>query len=271
MKLAVFKALWGMTGSLEEQFKRIADAGYAGIETGAPPKEGADNFKRLLKDHKFQFIAMAFTGGNGCAGEHVASLQTQVEAAKAFAPLQMTVHSARDGWAFAQQTAYFEQALEIERKAGIALNHETHRGRAMFTPWGTAALLKEFPELHIAADYSHFCCVCESLLGDQTENVALCCSRARHIHGRVGHEEGPQVNDPRAPEWERHVAAHEAWWDTIVAARKKAKAAQFTFTPEFGPPKYMPTLPHTRQPVADLWEVCLYMANRFKQRYKEKA
>ena len=269
MKLAVFKSLWGMTGSLDEQFKRIADAGYAGVESGVPAKESAENFKRLLKEHKFQFIAMAFTAGNG-AGEHVGSLKNQVEAAKAFNPVQLTVHSARDGWTFAQQTAYFAEALKLEEKAGLALNHETHRGRAMFTPWGTAALLQEFPELHIAADFSHFCCVCESLLADQAGNVALCCARARHVHGRVGHEEGPQVNDPTCAEWEKHVAAHEAWWDTIVAARKKARAAQFTFTPEFGPPNYMPTLPYTRQPVADLWDVCLYMANRFKKRYAEK-
>lgn len=267
MKLAVFKSLWGMTGSVEEQFKRVADAGYAGIESGAPGKDTADAFKKLLREHKLQFIAMAFTGGD----DHVASLKEQVENAKSFSPLSITVHSARDGWMLEKQKAYFAQALEVERKSGVALNHETHRGRAMFTPWGTAALLKEFPELHIAADFSHFCCVCESLLADQVENMALCCARARHVHGRVGHEEGPQVNDPSSAEWERHVAAHEAWWDTIIAERKKSNAAQFTFTPEFGPPTYMPTLPHTRQPVADLWEVCLYMANRFKKRYAEKA
>ena len=265
MKLTVFKALWGMTGSLEEQFKRIADAGYAGVETGAPGKDDADKFKKLLKDHKLEFIAMAFTGGD----DHVKSLKDQVDYAKTFSPLQMTVHSARDSWTFEQQKNYFAQALEIEKKSGVALNHETHRGRAMFTPWGTAALLKEFPELHIAADFSHFCCVCESTLGDQAENIALCCARTRHVHGRVGHEEGPQVNDPSAPEWSHQVAAHEAWWDSIVKLRKKAGATQFTFTPEFGPPTYMPCLPHTRQPVADLWEVCLYMANRFKGRYAE--
>jgi sugar phosphate isomerase/epimerase len=265
MKLNVFKSLWGMTGTLEENIKRVAEAGYAGVETGAPAKEQAENFKRLLKEHKLDYIGMAFTGGD----DHVASLKTQIDALKAFGPIKVTVHSARDGWPFDQQKKYFTEALEIERKSKVEINHETHRGRAMFTPWATAALLKEFPELHIAADYSHFCCVCESLLGDQTVNIALCCQRARHIHGRIGHEEGPQVNDPRAPEWEKHVAAHEGWWETIAKNRKKAKADVLTFTPEFGPPNYMPTLPHTRQAVADLWDVCLYMGNRFKKKFAE--
>ncbi len=267
MELKVFKALWGMTGGIEEQLKRIADAGYAGVEMGLPPPDQADKYKRLLKEHRLEAITMAYTGGE----DHVASLRTQIEAGKQYSPLQYTVHSARDCWSFEQQKAYFAAALEIERQAGIPINHETHRMRSMYTPWGTAALLKEFGGLHIAADFSHFVCVCGSLLGDQADNLAVCIARARHIHGRVGHENGPQVNDPSAPEWEKHVAAHEQWWDAIIQARRKAGAAVFTFTPEFGPPSYMPTLPHTRQPVADLWEVCLYMANRFKRRYAETA
>ncbi len=266
MKLKIYKSLWGMTGTLEEQFKRIADAGYVGVETGVPAADQVEKFKSLLKGHKFEYNAMAFTGGD----DHVASLKTQVEQAEALNAIQVTVHSVRDHWTFDKQKAYFAKALEIEKSAGIPLNHETHRARAMYSPWATAALLKEFPELHIAADFSHFCCVCESLLADNADDVALCCKRARHIHGRIGHEEGPQVNDPRAPEWEKHVVAHENWWKTIIAERKKA-GADVTFTPEFGPPNYMPTLPHTRQPVADLWEVCLYMAERFKKRFAESA
>jgi sugar phosphate isomerase/epimerase len=265
MKLKVCKSLWGMTGSLEDQFKRVADAGYVGVESGIPAADQLEKFKSLLKSHKLDYIAMAFTGGD----DHAASLAPVVEQAKAMGAIQVTVHSARDAWSFDKQKAFFSQALEIECKSGLALNHETHRMRAMFSPWTTAALLREFPNLHITADFSHFCCVCESLLDDNADDLAVCCQRARHIHGRVGHQEGPQVSDPRAPEWETQLAAHENWWKTIIAERKKAGTACLTFTPEFGPPNYMPTLPHTRQPVADLWEVCLHMADRFKKLFAE--
>ncbi len=101
------------------------------------------------------------------------------------------------------------------------------------------------------------------------ETVRHALSRADHIHARIGHPEGPQVNDPRAPEWAAQVAAHFGWWDEIVRTRLKAGARYFTFNPEFGPPTYMPTLPHTRQPVADLWDVCLWTAKRFEQRFNE--
>src|SRR5262249_16282785 len=153
---------------------------------------------------------------------------------------------------------------ELERRIGLEINHETHRGRPMFTPAATARLLREFPQLHINADFSHFVNVCESLLEDQGEDMRLCISRARHVHGRIGHEEGRQVNDRGAREWERHVAAHEGWWEEIVRARLRAGAELFTFNPEFGPPNYMPTLPYTAQPVSDLWEVCLSVARRFE-------
>jgi len=42
-----------------------------------------------------------------------------------------------------------------------------------------------------------------------------------------------------------------------------------TFTPEFGPPTYMPALPYTRQPVADLWDICMYMTQQFRARFTE--
>jgi hypothetical protein len=32
-----------------------------------------------------------------------------------------------------------------------------------------------------------------------------------------------------------------------------------TITPEFGPPNYMHTLPYSNAPVADVWEVNVYM------------
>jgi len=264
MKLLLLKSLWGMAGTLEEQFARIDEAGYGGVETGAPAKDRAKEFKALIKAHKFQFNGMIFTNGAN-AEEHAASLKTQLDALAPYDPFQITVHSARDCWSFDEQCAYFEAALEIEKKRGIPLNHETHRLRAMYTPWTTAALLKKFPALYIAADFSHFTCVCESLLHDQGEALMRCMAHTRHVHGRVGHEEGPQVNDPRAPEWQRHLDAHEAWWKQIVRNRKKSGAKLFTYTPEFGPPNYMPTLPHTRQPVADLWDVCLFMARRFEK------
>jgi sugar phosphate isomerase/epimerase len=269
MKLKLVKSFWGMTGSWEEKFRRIAEAGYAAVE-GQPPTspDEAELFKKLLRDHRLDYVAMVITEGAGYH-DHLASFRAKIEQARGFDPLKVTVHGGKDWWPYYTQRGFFEKALEIVAGIGVEVNFETHRGRPMFTPSVTASFLHELPNLYINADFSHFVNVCESLLEDQAEAMALCIARARHVHGRIGHEEGPQVNDPRAPEWSRQVAAHEAWWDEIVRSRLNAGAESFTFNPEFGPPNYMPTLPHTGQPVADLWEVCLYVAKRFEKRYSE--
>jgi hypothetical protein len=36
---------------------------------------------------------------------------------------------------------------------------------------------------------------------------------------------------------------------------------------EFGPPHYLPALPFTRQPVADQWDINVYMMKTLRERY----
>ena len=126
--------------------------------------------------------------------------------------------------------------------------------------------IEKNPELRITFDVSHWCNVSESLLKDQQETVDLTLQRVEHIHARIGHQEGPQVSDPRAPEWEAAVKAHLDWWDK-VAERKKKLGQRLTVLTEFGPPDYMPTLPYTRQPVADQWAINVYMMQLLRKRY----
>jgi hypothetical protein len=42
---------------------------------------------------------------------------------------------------------------------------------------------------------------------------------------------------------------------------------QVTMTPEFLWDGYMPTLPFTQMPVADVWEITQWMAQRQRQRF----
>jgi len=41
-----------------------------------------------------------------------------------------------------------------------------------------------------------------------------------------------------------------------------------TITPEFGPFPYMVSLPGTNEPIANQWEVNLFMMNLLKERYQ---
>jgi len=74
------------------------------------------------------------------------------------------------------------------------------------------------------------------------------------------------VSDPRAPEWNTAVQTHFAWWDKIVETKKK-EGKRITFLTEFGPPDYMPTLPYTRQPLANQWDINVHMMEVIRKRY----
>ncbi|MBS7233790.1 hypothetical protein KHA90_22490 [Flavobacterium psychroterrae] len=130
-------------------------------------------------------------------------------------------------------------------------------------------MLQENQQAKITADFSHWCVVSESLLEQQEDAVNLAISRAIHIHARVGHTEGPQVNDPKAPEWQIAVSAHLKWWDQIVKERVDDAAEFLTITPEFGPVPYMQTIPFSTMPVSNQWEINVYMMNLLKSRYAE--
>lgn len=258
MKLEIYKALWGMTGALESQLDRIAEAGYDGIE--APLPESPVSFRRAVEARGLKYIAMLFA-------DDASVLDAGVDAARECGAVQLTVHSGRDRMTFDEGSAFFERALEVEEASGLRMCHETHRGRILFNPWTTVAYLRRFPSLKIVADFSHFTCVCERLLDVDDPDLKAAYPQTYHTHGRVGYDQGPQVPDPRAPEFAAFVDRFDAYWDEIRSAHIDRGESVMTFCPEFGPPGYMHTLPYTQQPVADLWDICLWMARRTRERW----
>lgn len=267
MRLDIYKSLWGMEGPVEAQLARIKAAGYVGVE--APVAERPEEFATLLARYDLRYIAMIFTrGANGA--EHGASYRRELARAVAAGPVKITAHSGRDSFSREEALEFYAQCAAEEAKYAVPVGHETHRGRVFFTPWTTAAVLRECPALRLCCDFSHWCCVCESMLEAYAPEVALAGSRAVHVHGRVGYEQGPQVTDPAAPEYAGHVARHEAWWQAIWTAQRARGETVATFTPEFGPPGYQHTLPYTRQPIADLWGMCGYMAQRTREQWAQR-
>ena len=115
---------------------------------------------------------------------------------------------------------------------------------------------------------SHWVCVAESYLEDQTEALKLTIQRTEHIHARIGYTEGPQVPDPRIPGWERALDIHLGWWDQVYQQKKNEKQV-LTITPEFGPFPYMISLPSTGEPISNQWEINVFMMNLLKKRYQK--
>ena len=54
------------------------------------------------------------------------------------------------------------------------------------------------------------------------------------------------------------------------SARQSEGRPFLTINPEFGPPPYQPIDPRTGEPLADIWDVCLWMTQRFRDRWAER-
>lgn len=268
MRLSIIRQLWGIDKPWDDVLGDIAASGYDGVEVALPFLRPRDKYAALLEQHGLQLIPMIFTTGSS-VDDHIASFRSQLEEALRFGPIKVTCHDGRDAWTERESAYYYRQVLAIEAELGALVAHETHRGRILYNPWTTSRMLSEFDQLRLCCDFSHWVCVCERLIDDQEDIVRRCAERAIHVHGRVGYAQGPQVPDPRAPEYEQELLAHERWWDTVWEKQRSRSVDVSTFTPEFGPPPYMQTDPYTNKPVADLWTISNWMADRQSQRFEK--
>jgi sugar phosphate isomerase/epimerase len=245
---------------------KLKQAGYDGLELWWPAddKDRNDLYAALEKFN----LKVAFLVGSGDPNfqKNLTEFQNSVTDAVKTKPLYINCHAGKDFFSFDQNVQFINMTIALSKETGVPIYHETHRGRILFATTVAKTFLDKVPDLRLTLDISHWCNVHESYLQDQAEVVALALSRTDHIHVRIGHPEGPQVNDPRAPEWENAVKMHFAWWDQVVQ-RKKSEGARMTFLTEFGPPDYMPTVPYTRQPLGNQWDINAYMMDVLRKRY----
>lgn len=262
VRLHLLRHLWGVTTPLPEAFATFAARGYVGVE--ATLRNDPPLVKSLAAAHGLQVSGMVYTAGDG-ADAHFDSLRMQVDRWLDLGATQINAHSAKDAWPIAQSIEFYGRCVEYERSLPIQVTHETHRGRAFFNPWATRDILAQVSGVRLCCDYSHWVCVAERLLDDCDDIFALAAMHCGHLHARVGYEQGPQVPDPSAPEYARHLEAHERWWRMIYDAQTAAGRDALTVVPEFGPPGYLHTMPHTNEPVADLDDVVEWMSGRLRK------
>lgn len=271
-ELRIMATNWGFQGSMDDFCAKAKQAGYDGIEVWWPnDKVAQDALFAALKKYGLEigFLCGVPQSDPAAHAEAYKKMLAAVVAQPAQRPLYINNHSGRDYFRFEDNAPLIEYANGLAKESGLLICHETHRGRMMYAAHVTKQFLDRYPDLKLTLDISHWCNVHESMLADQPENLALALERTEHIHARIGHPEGPQINDPRAPEWESTVKQHLLWWDKVVE-RKKQRGERITFLTEFGPPDYMPTMPYSRKPLADLWEVNVHMMQLLRKRYSGK-
>jgi sugar phosphate isomerase/epimerase len=269
-KLKLLATNWGFNGELDDYCAKVKKEGYDGIEIWWPlEKKDQDELFASLKKHELE-VGFLCAGSDSNYQKHFDQFTQMIDAAANESiqrPLYINCHSGRDYFSYDQGKAMIDHTTALTKSTGIKICHETHRSRLLYSAPVARHYMESIPELRVTFDVSHWCNVHESLLEDQQETVNMTLQRVDHIHARIGHAEGPQVNDPRAPEWDHAMKAHLAWWDKVVEI-KKQKGEVLTVLTEFGPPDYMPTLPYTRQPLADQWAVNVYMLQLLRNRYR---
>ncbi len=264
--IKIYATRWGYGGTYDQFCSQVKAEGYDGVEDWLPgDSKQADALFEALEKHGLAYGALVGSGGRTHA-DHVSSYQSNLKRALERKPDFINCHAGKDYFSKKESDQLLKIGIATAKESGVPVYQETHRGRMLFAPHIALQYLKEHKELKLGLDISHWCVVAESLLADQPEAVKLALDRTGHIHARIGHEEGPQVPEPHAPEWKRARDAHFAWWDEVVA-RKKAAGELLTMTTEFGPANYMWSLPYTRQPLADQWGVNVRMMNDWRKRY----
>jgi sugar phosphate isomerase/epimerase len=267
--LKILATNWGFQGSMDELCAKVKKEGYDGLELWWPTDaKSRDEMFASLKKHNLE-IGFLVGDGSSDYAKHLDNFTKNLVAAATNTvqkPLYINCHSGKDYFSFDQNLAFIEATTKMAKQTGITICHETHRSRIMYSAPLTRQFMEKRSDLRLTADLSHWCCVHESLLEDQMETINMALARTEHIHARVGHAEGPQVSDPRAPEWEKAVKTHFGWWDKVVE-RKKQAGETITILTEFGPPDYLWTLPYTRQPIANQWDINVHMLNVLRKRY----
>ncbi len=264
-EIKVYATRWGFKGSMDDFCKQAKAEGYDGVEDWFPEAQQQEAFFEALDKYQLSYGALAGSSGNDI-NEHVETYSNNLKQAISKKPDFINSHAGRDFLSFKESLQLINLGIEQSIESGIPIYQETHRGRMLFAAHICEKFIDSISELKLTLDISHWCAVAESLLANQKKTIEKVLLRTEHIHVRIGHEEGAQVPEPRAPEWRNATEAHFAWWDEVVA-RKKIAGELLTVTTEFGPPNYMWTTPYTYQPLADQWAINVFMMNEWRKRY----
>jgi sugar phosphate isomerase/epimerase len=274
-QLKVFYSMWGFTGGWHEAIARATTSGFDGLEVNLmhPSLAGLTpvQLKDALEASQLDLVVELISGGDYVPNlaispeQHLAELADQLPRAERLQPERITLITGSDCWSDAIQDRFLEELLNLVEACNCPVSLETHRSRSLFNPWAIAGRLARHPRLRLTADLSHWCAVSERLITPELDLIRAMADRVDHIHARVGHAQGPSVSHPFAPESRDALEAHRLCWALFINSQISRGVKRPSITPEFGPDGYLPTLPFTNMPVADLLEINTSMAEWLKQ------
>ncbi|MCR4290356.1 MAG: hypothetical protein NUV86_08880 [Candidatus Scalindua sp.] len=172
MKIKYLCTMWGMDQAiLEVNLNMIKDAGFDGVEMQVPCDSAErDRLGALLDEIGLDLVIQVRAEGS-TVDEQIDFLEKELSSISELNTLLTNVHCGKDYWSLAENIRVISIAQRLAGELGINILHETHRARATFCTTSAMGIIDALPEIRFTADFSHWCCVHNSLLQDQQDSV----------------------------------------------------------------------------------------------------
>jgi sugar phosphate isomerase/epimerase len=271
MQVVFFCPRWGSEHIAWDTFiDQVKQAGYKGVEW-FPYSEEVDTkeIAGKLKENGLELaVVMTVMDEYDSIKQYIQLLYNQLTHHCLTArPLFISAQTGREYFNAVEITQCLQCCQKVSEETGIPIYQETHRNKWNYAAHVVLPILQQQPDVELTFDVSHWFCVSESYLEDQQEAVNMAIERARHIHARVGHTQGPQVLDPALPQYAEALEQHLIVWDRWIERMKASGAQSCTISPEFGPPPYLTQTGHNGPADAEQWRLNLWMKDLLHKRY----
>lgn len=256
MELKFIYPRWGSADIKWPVFlNNVKNNGYHGVEIDLPINSQKKEIVSILSEFELDFVGQHWETKEVNFKKHKEKFKQHLYNLAEAEPLLINSHTGMDFFTFSENAELIELAFSIEQETGITITHETHRSRFSFAAHVCLRFLKEFPLLKLTSDFSHWCCVAETMLENQREATNLAIKHTYHVHARVGSTQSSQVIDPRSSAYKSELHQFKRWWLAMLKNAQDEQRSFITVTPEHGPFPYTLLHPKTGKLLADQWEV----------------
>lgn len=269
MKLLFFCPRWGSDNLCWEKFlTQVKNAGFDGVEIGLPENQKeAEDLITLIKRYQLKYVLQHYETKIPDFKKHKKEYLGHLERAGTHKPYLINSHTGRDFFTYTQNMELLLEAKHISEINNVVISHETHRSRFSFAAHVIEKYLKH-DWLKLTWDVSHWFCVAETLLVEQEPVITKTIPHIQHIHARIGHTQGPQVDDPDHPKWSETKERHLKLWDDVILNHIQSGKMELGITTEFGPWPYMQFIPSGKTFQTHQFELNVNMMKVLKTRYK---
>jgi len=244
-KLEVFQSLWAMElrrpgrpeRPVEENFARVAEAGYHGIclDPAVDEIPAMRALQPLFEQHGLKCMINAFP-------HTIEEMRPLLELAREMGACHVNAIGGVMPITVDEGAEVARRWMENARAAGVNLLFETHRDSLLNDLYYTLQMLDEVPEMRLCADLSHFVVDREMRLPLRDADRAYMqrvLERSDCFQGRIANREQVQIqiDFPQHQPW---VEQFKTWWSEGIAlwrARSEPDAT-LVFLCELGPPAY---------------------------------